>query len=715
MQLKVASLVFIVALIRESYSQCVNLQLLPNSAGLAVTQRVNTPLSSIKCSNATGSDVLAETYYCGISQIRCDNGNVLGSNGALFVVVRDANTLLVNTVGDWMVIYNAASLFNLQAAVGTSCRVTVGCTNSTDGFTTPILRDLLVYLTPNLSPTIFEAPGVDRTFDAKATPMNTLVYKLTVQDPENDFLTYSLATEPAVDYFNLDPNNGEIRTTVDLRVATEPVIYIRVNVSDGYSTVGPFTVTARLENLNTRPDITNLPTTVHLREDAVGGFIVSTLTINDPDIFNSQDSLTPICTVTPQADQNKFVQMGNVIKLTGFNPEQTIFDFETTRFYNISCTVTDGFLTSQNENILVNISDVNEPPVFNENIYYCQLKEASAGGSLCDLSVTIRDPENNAYSLDFLPGNNSNRFGLLNTDRMRLTFNIDYDVDDAQLPSNAILTLAAVDSIGATGTAKVAINIADENDNAPIFSEVLQAITVDYNTKLGIVGSVKATDKDKGSNGQIDYKMMGINPPNYLTYTFALGNGEIQYARNYDDRIAGTSAFMTILATDRGSPRRSSTGTVVVSFLATTTTQPPTTTTRSTTPTPTTTTTKPTTTTEYNFFAHSENVALFTAFVVAILLAAIIGMFLCARLSTLGYCCFPNSAGNPDPSDDYEYDSREGSPYYDDYRGKPGEYLYICFYVDQGDQGGQGDQGDQLVALALLTHRKRLHQNCQYM
>ena len=67
----------------------------------------------------------------------------------------------------------------------------------------------------------------------------------------------------------------------------------------------------------------------------------------------------------------------------------------------------------------------------------------------------MTDPELDTIStLELLTGNNSERF-FYNTATDRLTFNVDYDVDNNVMPTNVIITIYAVDSNLATGTAKV--------------------------------------------------------------------------------------------------------------------------------------------------------------------------------------------------------------------------------------------------------------------
>ncbi|XP_070600345.1 protocadherin gamma-B5-like [Erythrolamprus reginae] len=79
---------------------------------------------------------------------------------------------------------------------------------------------------------------------------------------------------------------------------------------------------------------------------------------------------------------------------------------------------------------------------------------------------------------------------------------------DRESESCINLTLTSVDGSNPTkpGTATIWIRVIDANDNAPIFSQELYMVNLKENVSKGsTVIQVKATDKDEGTNGQINY------------------------------------------------------------------------------------------------------------------------------------------------------------------------------------------------------------------
>lgn len=62
-----------------------------------------------------------------------------------------------------------------------------------------------------------------------------------------------------------------------------------------------------MADLNQRPLITNLPDTVSVYEDKAGGYVLSTLTITDPD----GQTVTTTCSVKPADESYKFVYNTN--------------------------------------------------------------------------------------------------------------------------------------------------------------------------------------------------------------------------------------------------------------------------------------------------------------------------------------------------------------------------------------------------------------------
>ncbi|KAK7483133.1 hypothetical protein BaRGS_00025629 [Batillaria attramentaria] len=446
---------------------------------------------------------------------------------------------------------------------------------------------------------------------------------MSVTDNENDLISYSMTQEPNIGAFTIGARDGIIRTAVDLRTLTVDTVVCNVTVTDGHNTLPAFPVTVRLTNLNERPVISNLPATINVTEDRVTGFDLLTLTFSDDDNV----ALEPTCSVDPVAENYKFTyEVGTrKLKLNDIQTGETLLDFETTNKYLITCFVYDGFLYSEGDVLTMFVNNVNEPPVFDQTLYFCTMEESNAGVSSCDLGMTVTDPElNTITTLELAQGNNSERFRY-DRIRDRLTFNVDYDVDNSNMPTNVIVTIQAVDSIRATGSAKIQINILDANDNTCTFG-LTQAsqFTIDQGFGLQTLGSFVATDDDLTSpnnkvvyevvatdddlispNKRVEYEAVATDddlispnkkveydvgklcilvhnmkvvftdddlispnkvvsglPTNSLNYLTVFGNGEIKYVGLIPETEHGKSFSIVVRCKDGGTPSLSATATV---------------------------------------------------------------------------------------------------------------------------------------------------------
>ncbi|XP_062986153.1 protocadherin gamma-B5-like isoform X14 [Elgaria multicarinata webbii] len=84
---------------------------------------------------------------------------------------------------------------------------------------------------------------------------------------------------------------------------------------------------------------------------------------------------------------------------------------------------------------------------------------------------------------------------------------------DRESESSFHLILTALDGgkPPKTGTAKIWVSVIDANDNSPVFTQDVYVATLRENTPRGSsVIQVKATDKDEGSNGHINYNFNNI-------------------------------------------------------------------------------------------------------------------------------------------------------------------------------------------------------------
>jgi hypothetical protein len=79
------------------------------------------------------------------------------------------------------------------------------------------------------------------------------------------------------------------------------------------------------------------------------------------------------------------------------------------------------------------------------------------------------------------------------------------------------------------------------------------------------VATLEASDRDAGADGIIDYTITGGNTDGYFTIS-GMGFGEVVVERT---PINPHNYHLTITASDRGNPSRSSTATLTVHVVAT--------------------------------------------------------------------------------------------------------------------------------------------------
>ncbi|KAL8612163.1 hypothetical protein ACOMHN_012834 [Nucella lapillus] len=108
------------------------------------------------------------------------------------------------------------------------------------------------------------------------------------------------------------------------------------------------------------------------------------------------------------------------------------------------------------------------------------------------------------------------------------------------------------------------VNVIDENDNAPRFDQDVYYASVTENNDVGTqLARVRARDPDVGHNGKVDYSIssksldMGVTMDN---------SGYIIATRSFDHERNHQLSF-DVIATDRGTPKKRSTATVILTVM----------------------------------------------------------------------------------------------------------------------------------------------------
>ena len=244
---------------------------------------------------------------------------------------------------------------------------------------------------------------------------------------------------------------------------------------------------------------------------------------------------------------------------TGAITTTATLDHETTTQYRLEVVAFDGGL-STGALLIVNVTDINDvPPMFNASGYSVTVQENYATGQIfVQVFATDLDEGENAV-VQYSILDNDGHLDINNASG-EITFVVSPDFEDAQ---RLEFQIRAMDIGGLEDFVPLVILLEDENDNSPLFSEEVYPVEVRENLPSGTTIDVRvdASDSDSGSNGEFSYALTGpaaelfrINP-----------SGTILTQVSFD-REMNSSFELVVIATDGGTPNRSSSAIVAVTI-----------------------------------------------------------------------------------------------------------------------------------------------------
>lgn len=253
-------------------------------------------------------------------------------------------------------------------------------------------------------------------------------------------------------------------------------------------------------------------------------------------------------------------------------------DYERQKHYELSVIARDNGSQTLESNAVVevNITNVNEQPA-NINLVYLvrdnkTYENATVGGFIVRISVSDPDSPNSYYTnVNVTLQGGKGYFSLVTDD------NVIYHVKilkplDREIYPNYNLTITAEDS-GAIGpplfaTKSFTLIVDDVNDNAPKFNQTIYTASVPEQAQAGTsVIKVMASDPDLGENARVTYSIIS-NPSSdsdWFEISDTTGFITTKSTANIDCEH-NSNPWITVIATDHGSPPLSSTATVSITI-----------------------------------------------------------------------------------------------------------------------------------------------------
>ncbi|KAL1771700.1 cadherin-23 isoform X2 [Sigmodon hispidus] len=412
-------------------------------------------------------------------------------------------------------------------------------------------------------------------------PSVTQLVRLRATDedsPPNNQITYSIVNASAFgSYFDISVYEGygviSVSRPLDYEQIPNGLIYLTVMAKDAgnpplYSTV-PVTIEVFDENDNP-PTFSKPAYFVSVVENIMAGATVLFLNATDLDRSREYGQESIIYSLEGSSQFRINARSGEITTTS-------LLDRETKSEYILIVRAVDGGVGHNQKTgiatVNVTLLDINDNhPTWKDAPYYINLVEMTPPDSDVTTVVAV-DPdlgENGTLVYSIQP---PNKFYSLNstTGKIRTTHVMldreNPDPVEAELMRKIIVSVTDCGRppLKATSSATVFVNLLDLNDNDPTFQNLPFVAEVLEGTPAGVsVYQVVAIDLDEGLNGLVSYRMQ-VGLPR-MDFVINSTSGVVTTTAELDrERIAEYQ--LRVVASDAGTPTKSSTSTLTICVL----------------------------------------------------------------------------------------------------------------------------------------------------
>ncbi|XP_070545455.1 LOW QUALITY PROTEIN: cadherin-23-like [Ptychodera flava] len=403
------------------------------------------------------------------------------------------------------------------------------------------------------SASVLEGPGSNaiRVVDVNATDQDLA---------ENAELVFAIHSGDVNDMFSINPNTGEIMTSqeLDREVADEYLLVITATdqaLTESERLTGTTTVTITVEDVNdVAPYFQSLYFGPYdIAEDTSGPFVGTFLAMDEDKGVNGQiqysllGSVNDYFSISP-SDGDLRVKKG--VEL----------DREQTDVYNITIVAEDRGTPSLSGTTIVQVmvSDINDnDPVFIGTPYMVEISEhITMNASIFTVTATDNDiGPNSRITYSITNGNTEHAFAVEPTTGI---VRVKKHTLDREITDQYVLTITAKDNPDNPTNARrdgteLIVNILDENDQPPVFSQTSYTGSVMENAPgipVTMDTPILAEDADIGSNAVVQYSITG-DGSGYFTIDEGTGVLTVK-SESQLDRETESSYTFTVQAFDVG-------------------------------------------------------------------------------------------------------------------------------------------------------------------
>ncbi len=348
---------------------------------------------------------------------------------------------------------------------------------------------------PNNAPVFSDGASTTRTVAENTGSGVNIGDAISATDADADTLTYSLGENTDADAFSIDSSSGQLRTSASLDYETKTSYSVTIIVSDGKGGSDMITVTITVADVDETPANNDpvfaetSPATRSIAENTTSDVnIGSAVSATDAD----NDTLTYGLTGT---DASVF----SIDNSNGQLQTSNSLDYETKSSYSVTVTVSDVNGGSDSIVVTINVTDVNEAPVFSGDTTTTRTIAENVGANInIGTAVKATDPDTDDSLTYTLGGTDAVSFAIDDkTGQLKTKAALDFETKISYTVTVSVSDGSLEDEITVT------INVKDLDETPsnipPVFTEGDDATrTIAENTAAdtNIGTPIAATDAD---------------------------------------------------------------------------------------------------------------------------------------------------------------------------------------------------------------------------
>lgn len=363
--------------------------------------------------------------------------------------------------------------------------------------------------------------------------------------------------------FAINDTSGDVLVVGDLVYEAGKVYEISIEATDlgQQPTVSQCIVRITVEDFGNNPPIvrvnflsSNSIGMVNVSESSKPGLVIAHVNVEDTD-SGSNGIVT--CDISDSSFALEAVQGKGYVVLIKLD-----LDRESKAVHNVTVTCQDQGtpVLMSASHFLVRVEDENDhSPQFKQAMYFSAINENNAVGDYIVQVLAVDDDVGINAAIRYQLHSDSHNMFAINPETGVITANQRFDRETNLFYK---FTVIAMDggSPPQSSTASVLLNISDINDNPPVFEVAeFQFFVMENSDPNTNIGSVSATDKDEGKNGDLVFT---LSPNSQVPFTVHT-DGSIVSTKSLDRELSSKYSFK-VWAHDLGTPSLSSQITVNV-------------------------------------------------------------------------------------------------------------------------------------------------------